>query len=93
MARDEFGMPLPGEDGTLPWSEIYGVVEDCDGYEICQAGKNSPFITHAANNIIECREIVRELAKYKSVDDLLKIVVDAQKLWSKMQEEQSDASR
>lgn len=90
MSRDEHGMPLPCDDSPLPWPEMHGVVEDCDGFEICQAGENSSFIAHAANFITPCREIVRRLAEATTkevspAESYRKIGYEATKLWLKMQ--------
>jgi len=52
--------------------------------------EDADFISHAANNIIPARDIVRRLATSKSVSDLMEIAVDAEKLWSKMQREACD---
>jgi len=89
MARDEHRMPVPGDESPLPWSEMYGVVEDCDGFEICQAGENSSFIAHAANYHHRLAEIVRRLAfsKLSQESELWNLQMDAASLWVEMQQD------
>ena len=88
MSRDEHGMPLP--DNRLLPVRIgdCGQVTDRDGEEI-EFWVDPEFFTHAANNIIPCREIVRRLAEAtkKEVNpagSYQRIGYDAAKLWDEM---------
>lgn len=103
MSRDEFGMPLPDVTSHLPWEKQVGerlgseawLIVDANGMPIHEnigiiMEEDADFISHAANNIIPARDIVRRLATSKSVSDLLEIAADAEKLWSKMQREACD---
>ena len=103
MARDEFGMPVPDVTSHLPWEKQVGerlgseawLIVDANGMPIHEnigiiMEEDADFISHAANNIIPARDIVRRLATSKSVSDLMEIAVDAEKLWSKMQREACD---
>jgi len=103
MSRDEFGMPVPDVTSHLPWEKQVGerlgseawLIVDANGMPIHEnigiiMEEDADFISHAANNIIPARDIVRRLATSKSVSDLMEIAVDAEKLWSKMQREACD---
>lgn len=104
MPRDEFGMPLPDHESEIPWNVGEEV---CKHGRLIRAKNGSPvaqtilpdvdpqFIVFAANNIRECREIVRRMIEWHRgpIDkhvSLCDIVADAEKLWSKMQKESGD---
>ena len=85
---DEHGMPVPPEEIPMPlWidrEQFVDTVRDKHDEEV-NLWDMPEFFVHAANHIISCREIVRRLAESKSVQDLLAIASDAEKLWAKMQ--------
>lgn len=91
MSLDEHGMPMPDER-LLPIAVgEYGEVVDRDGEEI-EFWVDPVFFAHAANNIVECRDIVRRLAeKYAKAVAHGTLVTpemrDASKLWIKMRRE------
>ena len=98
MASDEHGMPVPDQSSPLPWERFdsYGIV-DANGDEVvCVVRKafiataDCKFAVHAANNIIECRDIVRRLAEPGAVEIRVvveQIAADAARLWAKMKAE------
>jgi hypothetical protein len=106
MARDEFGMPLPDVTSHLPWEKQVGerlgseawLIVDANGMPIHEnigiiMEEDADFISHAANNIIPARDIVRRLAEWSksdSMDDFIPVIRDAEKLWEKMQKEAGD---
>jgi len=99
---DEHGMPVPiyahGPFKMIPneglsYQEMYLIV-DGENNVICPISEPDvgEFFAHAANNIVECRDLVRRLAeKYARAVAYGTIVTpemsDASKLWTKMQRE------
>jgi len=110
MSRDEFGMPVPDVTSHLPWEKQVGerlgseawLIVDANGMPIHEnigiiMEEDADFISHAANNIIPARDIVRRLIEWHCgpIDkhvSLCDIVSDAEKLWAKMQSEVSDGA-
>lgn len=103
MAKDEFGMPVPHEDSPLPWKEHLGGIEAANESWVLEDGflddRDLFFAIHAANNIIEAREIVRRLAIWHDEAskpsgslsfNLIRISEDAARLWAKMREDVGD---
>ena len=85
-------MPLPSETNPLPWK-----IDEADEFDLCNSTgslvvfqvsttDDTEFIIHAANRIIECRDIVRRLAENeeKTLDQWVSIYEDAKELWAKM---------
>lgn len=72
MARDEHGLPVPGEASPLPWSANEERdeqvnerrIDDHDGVRVAGVwdDDDNRFMVHSANWIIPCREIVRRLS-------------------------------
>lgn len=82
MSRDEHGMPLPDERLLPVAIGDCGQVTDRDGEEI-ELWVDPEFFVHAANWIVPCRDIVRELAECHPSDwDM--VATKAKKLWDEM---------
>ena len=105
MANDEHGMPVPSEDRPLPWDfcdnrDSWKERDGLDLREFWAELDDAEFAKHAANNIIECREIVRRLAEHYKTEPsetfcgnkLYRICDDAARLWAKMQREVGDGA-
>lgn len=97
---DEHGMPVPHKSSPLPWKQLdtYEMVDANKDEVVCAVRKgfvtnaDCKFSVHAANWIIPCREIVRQLAEaaVKEVSPeaaYKRIAYDAAELWAKMQED------
>lgn len=96
MNRDEHGMPLPYVQSPLPWKKQVGerggkeawIITDAIRFPIHESigvimEQDADFAAHAANWIIPCREIVRELAECHPSDwDM--VATKAKKLWDEM---------
>lgn len=100
MANDEHGLPVPCDENPLPW-RLCGLFEIMSSNEtyVSELGESlgdidAEFIVHAANNIVEAREIVRRLAEPQalSLNEMEVIIQDAARIWAKMQEEVSDGA-
>lgn len=97
MATDEHGLPVPSEERPLPWDFCdnrgsWQEREGLDTREFWAERDDAEFARHAANNIVECRDIVRRLAeKYAKAVAYGTIVTpemaDASRLWAKMKRE------
>lgn len=101
MATDEHGLPMPHNESPLPWSssgnDEWAWVKTETGkgnYEtgVCEPyfRSDADFIAHAANNIVECRDIVRRLAKWAKsdlMDDIDDIIDDAVRTLDRMKRE------
>lgn len=82
----------------MPWCYHHGDegyhVYDAEGRDVCHIidteREVAEIMIHAANHIIEARDIVRRLAELGSIGDralLYQLAEDAAKLWDKMQRE------
>lgn len=89
--KDNFGMPLPGDESPLPWSVHHNGIQASNGEYVIEVGwlneVEARFIADSVNRIAACRNIVRRLATYSNERQLFVLIEDAEKLWAEMQRE------
>jgi hypothetical protein len=89
--KDEHGMPLPSKNSPLPWqtTECWDLRDEDGGILAVDFSTqaDAKFAVHAANHIIEAREIVRRLAEWweNKEHPIGSLGIEASRLWADMQ--------